>query len=86
MNPSRYAVSMDVFNPEQYGRPMPSANNVSEGIDILRNISSLLIKQRASVADAILGITMQAKFEISTDANQQILHAFEGSTINKDFY
>ncbi|CAF4828851.1 unnamed protein product [Rotaria sp. Silwood1] len=82
MNPSRYAVPMDALNPEQYGRPMPSATDISGGINILQNISSLLIKQQASVAEAILGIAMQGKFEIFTDTNERILHAFEGSIIN----
>ncbi|CAF3073601.1 unnamed protein product [Rotaria sp. Silwood2] len=51
MSRARYTVSMDALNPSQYDGQMPSTNAVAGGIDILRSISSLSIKQRPSVAE-----------------------------------
>ncbi|CAF3669997.1 unnamed protein product [Rotaria sp. Silwood1] len=79
MSRARYTVSMDALNSSQYDGRMSSENVVTDGIDILRSISSLSIKQRPSVAEAILGIAMPAKFDIFTDIGEQIFHAFEES-------
>ncbi|CAF2077277.1 unnamed protein product [Rotaria magnacalcarata] len=79
MSRAKYEISMDVLNQAQPEGRMFAPTNVASGIDILRTVSLLLIKQRPSVAEAILGIAMKAKFDILTDNKEQILFAHEES-------
>ncbi|CAF1037754.1 unnamed protein product [Rotaria sordida] len=67
-----------------YGREMtsivPHSLTGRSGIDCLRMLDSLFVKQIPSISEAIFGIAAEAKFDIFNDRKEQLFQAFETSS------
>ncbi|CAF5098347.1 unnamed protein product, partial [Rotaria sp. Silwood1] len=68
---------MNTSNNDQIAPLLPTTLNSAIGLNCLKTIDSLYIKQLPSMSEIIFGIASEAKFDIYSDNNVRILQALE---------
>ncbi|CAF4808274.1 unnamed protein product [Rotaria sp. Silwood1] len=85
MNVNEADEKMNTSNNDQIAPLLPTTLNSATGLNCLKTIDSLYIKQLPSMSEIIFGIASEAKFDIYSDNNVRILQALETSSFWQRF-
>ncbi|CAF2520430.1 unnamed protein product [Rotaria sp. Silwood2] len=85
MNVKEFEEKVNPSSIDQITPVLSSTSNATTGLDFLRMIDAIYVKQLPSLTEVLFGISSEAKFDIYNDKNVRILQALETSTFWQRF-